>query len=250
MTDSSGGAILITGASSGIGRALAHKAAGAGYHLILAGRDTDDLATAAADLRIRHNVEVFVEHFDALDPPSHMEFFSRCAILSSGLAGVILCHGYLAPQQHGQYNPQLVREIIDTNYTSAVSILELAANYFEPRRSGFICAISSVAGDRGRQSNYLYGSAKAALSTYLQGLRNRLYHAHIPVLTVKPGFVDTPMTYGLPGLFLVASPDKIVHDTWRAIQRKRNTIYTPFFWRFIMLIIRLIPEPIFKRLKL
>jgi len=243
--------ILITGASSGIGRAIADRAAAEGRDLILAGRDVQELEASAADLRIRCKVEVLVEAFEAMDFESHAAFFERCAGLSAdGLAGVIICHGYLAPQAQAQGDAALARRIIDTNYTSVVSLLDLMGNYFEQRKAGFICAISSVAGDRGRQSNYLYGSAKAGLTTYLQGLRNRLAGVNVPVITIKPGFVDTPMIYGMSGMFLVASPDSVARDTLRAIRRGSSTIYTPWFWRFIMLIIRSIPEPIFKRMKL
>ena len=144
------------------------------------------------------------------------------------------------------------RRAIDLNFTSAVALLAPLASYLEGRRSGYLAAISSVAGDRGRQSNYTYGAAKAGLTAYLQGLRNRLYRSGVHVLTIKPGFVDTPMTRGLvnPNSPLVASPKRVARDIDRAIRRRRNTIYTPWFWRPIMLVVRLVPEFIFKRLKL
>ena len=144
----------------------------------------------------------------------------------------------------------LNRLAIDTNFTSAASILGLAAGYFEKRRSGYLCVFSSVAGDRGRQSNYVYGSAKAGLTAYLQGLRARLFKSGVDVLTVKPGFVDTAMTWGLPGMFLVATPQRVAADVWRAVQRRRLTLYTPWFWRWVMLMIGSVPEQIFRRLKL
>jgi short-subunit dehydrogenase len=140
--------------------------------------------------------------------------------------------------------------MIDVNYSSAVSVLEQAAVHFEEKKRGFVCAITSVAGDRGRQSNYLYGSTKAALNTYLQGLRHRLSKSGVDVLTVKPGFVDTRMTWGLPGLFLVASPDKVAKDVCWAIRKRRNVTYTPWFWRGIMSIICAVPDFIFRRTKL
>ena len=141
-------------------------------------------------------------------------------------------------------------QTLTTNFTAAAICLAHLANDFETRGEGGIIGIGSVAGDRGRQSNYPYGAAKAGLSVFLQGLRNRLAPAGIHVLTVKPGFVDTPMTQGLDGLFLVAPPAKVADDIVRAYTKKKDVLYTPFFWRWIMLITKSIPERIFKKLKL
>ena len=166
------------------------------------------------------------------------------------MAGVVLCHGLLPEQSEAQTKWEVARRTIDVNFTSAVSVLNGAAEYLEPRGKGFLCVLSSVAGDRGRQSNYLYGSAKGALSIYLQGLRQRLSKRGIVVTTVKPGFTDTAMTWGLPGLFLVATPQKVAEDIYRAVCKRRGTVYTPWFWRIIMAIIKSVPEPIFNRIKL
>lgn len=140
--------------------------------------------------------------------------------------------------------------MIDVNFTSYVSILEKAASYLEQERTGFIGVISSVAGDRGRQSNYIYGSSKGALSVYLQGLRNRLFSSGVHVATIKPGFVDTQMTYGLNGLFLVAKPEDVAKRVYESIRKERDVIYVPGFWAVMMFIIKSIPERIFKRLEL
>jgi short-subunit dehydrogenase len=155
-------------------------------------------------------------------------------------------------QAEAQADVQRIRRTYDVNLTSAASVLEPIAAHMAERGTGWIAAVSSVAGDRGRQSNYLYGSAKAGLTAYLQGLRNRVHHHGVDVLTIKPGFVDTPMTHGLldPDSPLVASPDRVAKDIDRAIRRRRSKVYTPWFWRGIMAIIRNIPEAIFKRLKL
>ncbi len=245
------GAVLVLGATSAIGRAVAQEFAAAGHDLILAGRDPQETARSAADLRVRHGVKVVVREFDAEAFDSHARFFEFCVNeVSGGLQGVVLCHGYMAEQADAQRDFELARRMIDVNYTSAVSILNLAANYFEQRRGGFIAAVSSVAGDRGRQSNYLYGSTKAALSTYLQGLRNRLSKAGVCVLTVKPGFVDTAMTYGRPGMFLVAAPQRVARDIFRGVHKHKDVIYTPWFWWGIMSIIKSVPERIFKKGKL
>jgi short-subunit dehydrogenase len=133
---------------------------------------------------------------------------------------------------------------------SALSFLTLLANYFEKRGTGTLAAISSVAGDRGRQSNYIYGTTKAALSTFLQGLRNRLSSKNVHVLTIKPGFVDTPMTAHLKRGLLFATPEKVAQDIIRAIAGKKSVLYTPWFWRWIMLAIKMIPETIFRKLRL
>jgi short-subunit dehydrogenase len=246
--------VLVLGATSAIARAVAAQMAREEAALILAGRDAEELQRSAADLRLRHGVEVAVESFDALDFDSHRAFFQLCVQRAeswqAGEFGIVLCHGYLPNQREAASDVSIARRVIDTNYTSAVSILNLAADYLEQRRGGFLCGLSSVAGDRGRQSNYLYGSSKAALSTYLQGLRNRLTRAGVRVITVKPGFVDTKMTFGLPGMFLVAKPERVAKDICRAIRRGRSVVYTPWFWRLIMLMIRMIPEFIFKRMKL
>ena len=243
-------AVLILGASSAIARAIASRLAQEKYHLYLAGRDVDELNLTAADLRLRFGVNATAFRFDATDFASHRPMFEQCLAGGDTLAGVVLAQGYMAPQGDAQKDFELARRTVDTNYTASVSILELAAAHFEQRRSGFICAISSVAGDRGRQSNYIYGSAKAALTTYLAGLRHRLTPAGVPVITVKPGFVDTSMTWGLPGLFLIASPEKVAADICRAIHNGKSEIYTPWFWRWIMLIIKSVPEPIFRKTKL
>jgi short-subunit dehydrogenase len=242
---------LIVGAGSSMARAVASRLASEGQALILAGRDVDELERTAADLRIRHGASVCVRRFDALDLDGHGAFFAECVRAAGGkLFGVVVCHGYMADQAEALRHFGEVRRMIDTNYTSAVSLLNLAAEHLEQHRRGVICAVSSVAGDRGRQSNYLYGSTKAALNAYLQGLRNRLARADVAVVTVKPGFVDTRMTWGMPGMFLVASPERVARDVCRAMHRRRHVVYTPWFWWGIMALICAIPERIFKRMKM
>lgn len=243
--------VLIVGASSGIGRALAHRWAAAGSNLVLAGRDESDMRQTAADLMIRQGIRVEVQQFDALDFASHISFWQECLKHAGGrLDGVIIVYGLLPAQEEAKKDLELLHRTIDTNYTSAASLLTLAANEFESQRAGFICVISSVAADRGRQSNYLYGSSKAGVTAFAQGLRNRLFKRNVAVVTVKPGFVDTAMTWGLPGMFLVAQPERIADDAFKAVRRGPSEIYSPWFWRYIILIIKLIPEFIFKRMKL
>jgi len=244
------GSVLILGATSGIGKAVARRWAIEKADLILAARDTAEAERTAADLRVRYGAKARVVEFDALKFDSFEQFANGFFSDGSHLAGVVLCYGYMTDQLEAQRCPDAARKTVETNYTSPMLLLEQFAAQFEKARSGFICAISSVAGDRGRQSNYIYGSSKAALNTYLEGLRVRLFKSGVHVVAVKPGFVDTAMTWGLPGLFLVAKPEKVADDMWKAVRHRRGAIYTPWFWRYIMLIIRMIPNFIFKRMKL
>lgn len=245
--------VLIIGATSGIARALARWMAERGCRILLAGRDMDELQRIRKDLELRYDTEAGVMLFQATEYDTHAKFFDDCQSHFEGnLQGVIVCHGFLPDQKEAEQNFDESRKTIDVNFLSAVSVMNLAAHYLEKKKAGYIAAISSVAGDRGRQSNYIYGASKAGLTAYLQGLRNRLYPAGVQVLTIKPGFVDTAMTAGLvdPDSRMVASPQKVAKDIDRAIQRKSNVLYTPFYWRFIMWVICAIPEWLFKRLKL
>lgn len=242
--------VLILGATSAIARGAASAFASRGHALYLAGRDLEELERLASDLRLRHGVEVVCGYFDAEAYETHAAFAERVRQETGGLHGVLLAFGYLAERSDTR-DPQEGTNTIARNLTGAVSVLERCAAVLESQHSGgFIIGVSSVAGDRGRQSNYLYGAAKGGLNVYLQGLRNRLHPAGVRVLTVKPGFVDTPMTFGMPGLFLVAQPAAVGESIVRALERGRDVVYIPWFWRYIMLVIKLIPEPVFKRLKL
>jgi short-subunit dehydrogenase len=242
--------VLILGATSAIASALAREFAAHKFDLFLGGRDGEELNALASDLSLRYGVRAGVLCFDALDTQTHASALrSFLSGAGNALQGVVVCIGYMGDQAKGQCDWEEARRILETNFTGCVSALNILANHFEPRRAGFICAISSVAGDRGRQSNYLYGAAKAGLSTFLQGLRNRLFHANVKVITVKPGFVDTHMTYGRPGLFLVAPPESVAKGVFRAIVKEKDVVYLPWFWRFIMLIVQAVPEAIFKRLR-
>jgi short-subunit dehydrogenase len=242
-------AVLILGATSAIARATAVAFAARGDALYLASRDEEELRRISADLRLRYGIEVHYGRFDAAATDTHEAFFETVVTTMPNLSGVVLAFGHLGDQQAAR-DFSAGAKIIASNFTGAASILSHCANHFEPLHHGFIIGISSVAGDRGRQSNYVYGAAKGALSLYLQGLRNRLYPSGVRVITVKPGFVDTAMTYGLPGLFLVASPHDIGERIVAALDKSADVVYLPWFWRYIMLIIKHIPEPIFKRMKL
>lgn len=240
--------ILIVGAKSDIAQALAEKYARQGFNLYLAARQVQELETFAQHLRVGGGCQVELLELDLLDFASHQSFYES---LNEKPEGVITAAGYLGEQNSAQEDFDEAKRIIDTNYTGLVSLLNLVANDFEQRSSGFIIGISSVAGDRGRKSNYLYGSAKAAFSAYLSGLRNRLFDSGVHVMTVKPGFVDTKMTQGmdLPEK-LTAQPKAVAEDIYTAQTKRRNVLYTKRIWQLIMTIIRLIPEWQFKKMSI
>lgn len=245
-----GKAVLIVGATSTIARALAKAMAQRGASLILAARDAFEVERIACDLAIRYRVKTAWQAFEATAYETHQDFFEKAIAQFGHLDGVVVSLGELGDQAQAQVDFTSAQQIIHSNYTGVVSLLTHAANYLAAQQRGFIIGISSVAGDRGRQSNYVYGSAKGALSLFLQGLRNRLAKSGVQVLTVKPGFVDTKMTFGKPGMFLVAQPEKVADAIVKAYQKRKEVIYVPWFWFWILLIIRLIPESVFKKLKL
>lgn len=244
---------VMLGATSGIARACCHELAQQGEQLTIAGRNADELERIAADLQVRYDTQVQTAVFDALDFESHQDFVNRCSSnFEERIDCVVLCYGSMVDQATADADYAATQRVLETNFTSAVSILSRFAAKMKTQQSGVIVGVSSVAGDRGRQSNYVYGAAKSGLTIYLQGLRNAMYHHGVHVLTVKPGFVDTPMTHGLlnPKSPLVATPETVARDICKAIRKKKNQIYTPWFWRWIMTIICSIPEFIFKRLSL
>lgn len=242
--------ILIIGATSSLARAAACIWAKRGHSIFLASRERSELERLSSDIKIRYDVTVRYATFNIEDFNSHQNFLKGVIQEMGGLYGVLLVSGYLGDQAIAIGDFKEAKAIIDINYTGACSILSHCANALFEKREGFIAAVSSVAGDRGRQSNYIYGSAKGGLNIFLQGLRNRLSPQNITVLTVKPGFMDTAMTYGRQGMFLIASPQKVGKAIVEAVDSRKNVIYVPWFWRLIMMIICAIPESLFKRLKL
>jgi len=241
---------LILGATSGIAIPLARELASRKHRLFLAARDQKRLDLLATDLKTRYDIEVKTSILDALDFDSHNKFIEKVESTFGHIYGVIWAIGTIGDQKEAETDFSLAHEIIQANYTSAVSLLSRLAEQMQARRKGHIVGLSSVAGDRGRVKNYIYGSAKAGLSAFLQGLRQRLAPYGIHVLTVKPGFVDTRMTRGQEGMFLIAKPEDVAREIALAIDRKIEVLYTPWFWRFIMLILRHISEKIFKHLRL
>lgn len=244
--------VVILGSTSGITRATADAFAAAGYAMVLAARDDEENEILANDLRVRYDVPCHALHFDGTDTDSHEKFVTACeAALGANPTGIVLGYGYMAEQEKAQRDMAEVRNMVAANLTGAISILECFARVFEERGSGFMGVLSSVAGERGKQSNYIYGATKAGLTCYLEGLRVRLHKANVTVTTIQPGFVDTKMTYGLPlpGP-LVASPRQAGRAIYRAVVKGKDEAYVPFFWRYIMLIIRSIPRWQFKKMSM
>lgn len=240
--------ILIIGAKSDIAKAIAREYAKKGYNLYLAAKDKDTLQDLAQDIHTRTQQDIKLVELDILAYQSHQRFYEQ---LEEKPLGVISAVGYLGDQIKAQNCIEESHKIMHTNYTGIVNLLNIIAEDFEKRRSGFIVGISSVAGDRGRKSNYMYGSAKAAFTAYLSGLRNRLYDTQVQVLTVKPGFVATSMTkdMDLPEK-LTAQPQEVAEDIFNAQQKGKNILYTKWIWRWIMFIIRMIPEFQFKKMSI
>lgn len=242
--------IIIFGATSAIAQGFARQAATRGDALFLVGRSAEKLAAVADDARVRGASSVHTAVADLDETARHGPLVQDAERALGGLDGALVAHGTLTDQAAAQRDFAVVRREVHTNFLSAASILTIVANHFEEKRAGTIAVISSVAGDRGRQSNYVYGAAKAALTTFLSGLRSRLAPSGVAVVTVKPGLVDTPMTAHLPKNALFAKPDDVGRRIYRALERGEDVVYVPFFWACVMLLVRSVPERVFKRLKL
>lgn len=244
------GPVLVLGATSGIARETALALAEKGASLFLAGRDLDELERVACDIKIRTNVRVETGRFDADDCSTHLAFFQDSSSVMGGFSGVVYAVGALGDQTRSETDWQEAHAVLHRNYVAAVSVLHVVAAAFEKAESGWIVAISSVAGDRGRMSNYVYGSAKGGLTVFLQGLRARLQKSGVHVLTVKPGPVDTAMTFGMDKLPLLAQPKVIGRAIVRALETGKDVAYLPGPWRAIMFVLRSVPESVFKKTKL
>lgn len=242
--------VLILGATSAIAEQTARLFAARGDQLMLVARNTTRLQAICDDLRVRgaHACEFRVT--DLVDQSLHADVIQETIQQLGGLDIVLIAYGTLGDQKGSQESVDVTMRELQTNCLSVLSLLTLLANHFEQQQSGSIAVISSVAGDRGRQSNYVYGTAKGALTIFLQGLRNRLSKVNVQVLTIKPGFVDSPMTKDFKKGLLWAKPQQIAQGILKAIDKRKDVVYLPFFWRYIMLIIKMIPEKFFKRLSL
>jgi len=242
--------ILIIGGVSAIASATALNFAKSGAELFLVDIKLSRLEEIQKHLQSLSGAKVEIAEFPLADVNCHHEIFDLALETLGEIDAILIAHGTLPDQAKIQNDNLEVAAQININFTSVVSLATVAADYFEQQGRGCIAAISSVAGDRGRQSNYIYGSAKGGISIFMQGLRNRLAKKNISVVTVKPGFVDTPMTAHLPKNPLYSSPETIGKAIYDAMIKGKNVAYVPGFWRFIMLIIKMIPESIFKRLSL
>jgi short-subunit dehydrogenase len=243
--------VVIFGATSAIAQATARLFAARGDALLLVARDAARLRIVAEDLAVRGAMRAATATLDAADFDAHAAVLDAAERELGGIDVALIAHGTLSDQAQCQASVDALRREFDVNATSTMALLTVLANRMEQRRAGTLAVISSVAGDRGRQSNYVYGSAKAALSIFLGGLRQRLAKASVAVVTIKPGFVDTPMTaqFANKGA-LWAQPERIAAGIVAAIDKRRSVVYLPWFWRWTMLVIRHIPEPVFKQLKL
>lgn len=243
--------ILIIGATSAIAQATARLYAARGDALFLVARDGDRLAAVAADLAVRGAMRAATATLDVTDAAAHAVVLDAAWRELGDIDIALIAHGTLSDQAQCQSSVETLRQEFEVNALSTMALLTLLANRMEARGAGTLAVVSSVAGDRGRASNYVYGAAKAALSAFLSGLRQRLAKAHVNVLTIKPGFVDSPMTaqFANKGA-LWAQPARIAAGIVAAIDRGRGVVYLPWFWRPIMAVIRAIPEPLFKRVPL
>ena len=240
--------VLVVGASSAIAHETARCFAADGAELFLVGRNADKLTDVQHDLEVRGASQVVTYTLDLNDLAQHEAMIDAAYEALGGLDAALIAHGTLPDQTAVQASVEQTIQEFQTNCLSAISLLTILANRFEQQRRGCIAAISSVAGDRGRSSNYVYGAAKSALTTFLSGLRGRLEKSGVSVGTIKPGFVDTPMTAHVKKNPLFAKPGAVGNRIYKAMLKGQDVVYVPWFWRYVMLIIRVLPEPIFKKL--
>ena len=242
--------ILIVGATSAIATACARRWVGPDATFFLVGRTAEKLGQVADDLAAR-GATVYTHVLDLSRFDQHSAMLEACFTALGQVDIALIAHGTLPDQKACEQDARLAVQEFSDNGLSVIALLTELANRMEAQKTGCIAVISSVAGDRGRPSNHLYGAAKGAVTVFCSGLRGRLFKSGVQVLTIKPGFVDTPMTQGLPlPKLLLATPEEVAQDIVRGVEKRRDTLYTPWFWRWIMLIIIHIPGPIFKRLGL
>lgn len=242
--------ILILGATSALAHETAKYFAKDGASLVLVARSPEKLLAVRDDLKVRGAKEIETIEADLTDLSRHKEVLEAALKPFAGLDMVLVAYGTLGNQQLCEQDVEAVLQEFTTNATSVIALTTLLANYFEAQKRGCIAVISSVAGDRGRQSNYVYGAAKGAVTVFLQGLRNRLAKKGVAIVTIKPGMVDTPMTAHMRKGLLFASAKKVGHGIYDAMLKHKDVAYVPGYWRLVMMIIKSIPEPIFKKMNI
>ncbi|PCI42815.1 MAG: short-chain dehydrogenase [Moraxellaceae bacterium] len=240
--------ILIFGATSAIAKSTARCFAQRQDQLVLVARNASQLQVIGKDIAVRGAASVTTLISDLTQTDQHPELFRQATQAMGGLDTVLIAHGSLPDQAQCVNSFQDTLQALNVNCLSHLSLLTTAANQFETQKQGTIIAITSVAGDRGHKSNYVYGSAKAAVNAFLEGLRHRLHGSNVRVITVKPGFVDTPMTAEFEKGMLWASPDQVGQGIVKAIDKQKEVVYLPGFWQWIMLLITLLPRTVFKRI--
>jgi decaprenylphospho-beta-D-erythro-pentofuranosid-2-ulose 2-reductase len=242
--------ILVVGAASAIAQSTARVFAERGDAFFLVARSPENAQAVADDLKVRGAAQSFSYSLDMRELDRLPAMLEMATQALGGLDTVLIAHGTLSDQKACEASAQVMLDEFNTNALSAMTLCTLLANQFETQGNGVIAVISSVAGDRGRQSNYVYGAAKATLTAFLSGMRQRLYPHGVSVITIKPGFVSTPMTAAFKKGLLWASPDKVGKAIANAMSKGTPVLYVPGFWRLIMWIIGSIPETLFRKLKL
>ena len=242
--------ILIIGATSAIAEHCARIWAANGDAMHLVARNEQHVQTIAADLKVRGASNVTTYCTDLNDTDEHEDLLNSANDALGGVDIVLIAHGTLSNQKSCELSVKETLDEIQTNALSTISLLTIIAHRFEAKQSGTICVISSVAGDRGRASNYVYGSAKAMVTNFTSGLRQRLYKSNVSVVTIKPGFVDTPMTSEFKKGFLWAKPNVVAALIVKATDKKKSEVYAPAFWLVLIAVVKFIPEKIFRRISL
>jgi len=243
--------IAIFGATSAIATALARRYAANGCQIFLAGRREDELRRLAADLEVRGAEAVTLASANLAEPAAHAEVVALASHTLPEVDAAILAWGTLTDQTRAEEEPDYALAELKNNFHAPAALLLRLARWLEPQGNGVIVVLTSVAGDRGRRSNFVYGAAKGGLQRFVEGLRHRLAGTGIAVLDVRPGFVATPMTAHLERKGpLWASPERVAADIEAAIARRRAVVYTPWFWRWIMAVVTILPRSLFHRTKL
>jgi decaprenylphospho-beta-D-erythro-pentofuranosid-2-ulose 2-reductase len=242
--------VLVLGATSSIAIATMRRLAAQNKRFMLVARNRDRLTAVAQDLVTRGAASVDTWAMDLDDTAAHGEMLAIAAERLGKIDLALIAHGVLGDQQAAEADFEIAAAVLHTNFISTVSLLTWLGNYFQAQHGGTLAVVSSVAGDRGRKSNYVYGASKGALNIFLEGLRNRIDRDGVQVLTIKPGFVATPMTAHVAHNALFATPDQVARGILKAVDRRRDVAYVPWFWVWIMLLVRAIPGSRFKKMNM